>query len=65
VSPFSESTAELAALEWLHEIGYSVTFGPGIAPGEAAAERGGYEEVALFHKRKPQRVLILVLCIGI
>jgi hypothetical protein len=32
---------------------------------ELAAERGGYDEVALFHKRKPQRVLILVLCIGI
>jgi type I restriction enzyme, R subunit len=62
---FNETRAELAALEWLQEIGYSVAFGPDIAPGETAAERGGYDEAELFHKRKPQRVLILVLCIGI
>jgi type I restriction enzyme, R subunit len=47
VAQFNESTAELAALEWLQEIGYSVAFGPDIAPGEAAAERRSYNEVVL------------------
>ncbi len=34
---FNEATAELAALEWLAEIGYATLFGPNIAPVETAA----------------------------
>jgi type I restriction enzyme, R subunit len=48
MTQFNESTAELAALDWLQEIGYSVAFGPDIAPGEPGAERGGYDEVVLY-----------------
>jgi type I restriction enzyme, R subunit len=48
MTQFNESTAELAALDWLQEIGYSVAFGPGIAPDEPGAERGGYDEVVLY-----------------
>ena len=44
---FTESDVEEAALEWLQEVGYTVTGGPGIAPGEPRAERGSYREVIL------------------
>ncbi|MBK8989765.1 MAG: type I restriction endonuclease subunit R [Chloroflexi bacterium] len=43
----NEATAELAALEWLAEIGYATVFGPNIAPGEPAAERSSYQQVIL------------------
>ena len=45
---FNENIVELAALEWLSELGYSVVFGGEIAPGEAAAERANYGEVLLL-----------------
>lgn len=48
MTQFNEATAELAALEWLAEIGYSTAFGPDIAPGEPAAERDSYQEVVLY-----------------
>ena len=35
---FTESTVELAALDWLAQVGYAVMHGGDIAPGEAAAE---------------------------
>ena len=41
---FTESEVEEAALEWLGGLGYSVLFGPEIAPGEARSEREHYEE---------------------
>jgi len=43
----NEETVELAALEWLREIGYQTRFGPSIAPGETGAERRSYDEVRL------------------
>jgi type I restriction enzyme R subunit len=43
----NESTVELATLDWLAALGYSVLHGPEIAPGEAAAERTHYGEVLL------------------
>ena len=44
---FTESIVEEAALAWLDGLGYSILYGPTIAPGEAAAERADYGEVIL------------------
>ena len=44
---FTEDDVELAALEWLGEVGYGYLGGPEIAPGESAAERGSYRDVIL------------------
>lgn len=47
MSSFTESVVEEAALAWLHDLGYTVLFGPEIAPGEPRAERDDYGEVVL------------------
>jgi type I restriction enzyme R subunit len=39
---FTESVVEQAALAWLESLGWSVTHGLEIAPGEAGAERADY-----------------------
>lgn len=44
---FTESIVEQAALAWLESIGYTILYGPEIAPGEPAAERDNYEQVML------------------
>lgn len=44
---FTETDVELAALEWLSEVGYSYSGGPEIAPGENTAERDSYRDVIL------------------
>ncbi len=44
---FNESIVEEAALAWLASLGYTVTHGGTIAPGEPAAERADYREVVL------------------
>ncbi len=43
----TESVVEEAALEILRELGYTVVYGPSIAPGEPQAERTHYHEVLL------------------
>ncbi len=43
----NESIVEDAALEWFGELGYSVGHGPLIAPGEPAAERDSFGDIAL------------------
>jgi len=43
----TESVVEDAALSWLEDLGYAIKHGPGIAPGEVAAERADYAEVVL------------------
>jgi type I restriction enzyme, R subunit len=43
----NESIVEDAALAWFGELGYAVGHGPHMAPGEPAAERGSFGEVAL------------------
>ena len=43
----NESHVEEAALEWFRELGYAVGHGPQLAPGEPAAERDSFGEVAL------------------
>ncbi|MBV1711325.1 MAG: type I restriction endonuclease subunit R, partial [Desulfomicrobium sp.] len=47
MTPFTESIVEQAALAWLESMGYLILSGPGIAPGELAAEREDYEQVVL------------------
>lgn len=47
---FTESVVEEAALAWLDSRGYSVVFGPAIAPGEPAAERDDYGQVVLARR---------------
>ena len=44
---FTESVVEQAALAWLESLGWTVKHGPDIAPGELAAERSDYAQVAL------------------
>ena len=47
----NESIVEDAALEWFGELGYAVGHGPHLAPGEPAAERDSFGEVALDSAR--------------
>ncbi len=44
---FTESTVELAALDWLKEAGWAVVYGPSIAPETPDAERHNYGQVIL------------------
>ncbi|MGO8898993.1 MAG: type I restriction endonuclease subunit R, partial [Isosphaeraceae bacterium] len=46
----TESTVEDAALQWFEGMGYSILHGPGIAPGEPAAERTDFSEVVLANR---------------
>jgi type I restriction enzyme R subunit len=48
VNTLNESTVELAALEYLRQLGWSTAFGPAIAPDVPAAERSSYEQVFLY-----------------
>ena len=45
---FNEDVVEQAALDWLHNLGYTIRHGETIAPGEPAAERTDYGEVLLI-----------------
>jgi type I restriction enzyme R subunit len=47
VSAFTESIVEQAALAWFEALGYTVTAGPSIAPGEPGQERRTYADVVL------------------
>ena len=44
---FNESQVELAALDWLQQLGYENRFGPEIAPDAPGAERETYGDVIL------------------
>lgn len=46
----NESTVELAALQYLRQLGYSTSFGPDIAQDGAAPERSSYAEVCLVNR---------------
>ncbi len=48
MSRFNEDTVELAAIDWLRQVGYDYVHGGDIAPGEPAAERASYNEVLLL-----------------
>lgn len=47
MSAFTESVVEEAALEWFEALGYTITGGPSIAPGEPCQERRTYADVVL------------------
>ena len=47
---FTESVVEDAALGWLESLGWKVTNGPEIAPGELLAEREDYGQVVLSER---------------
>jgi type I restriction enzyme R subunit len=42
-----ENDVELAALDYFQQLGYSIVFGPHLAPGEPSAERNSFNEVVL------------------
>jgi type I restriction enzyme R subunit len=46
----TESEVEDAALGWMGGLGYTVQFGPTIAPGEPTAERDDYSQVVLSRR---------------
>ncbi|PBC38602.1 deoxyribonuclease HsdR [Rhodococcus sp. ACS1] len=56
MTALNESTVELAALEYLRELGYSTAFGPDIAPDGPHAERSSYEQ-AYLHGRLREAAL--------
>ena len=43
----NEALVEQAVLDWFSHLGYTVLYGPNIAPGEAEAERASYSDVIL------------------
>ncbi|MFO0635366.1 MAG: type I restriction endonuclease [Nannocystaceae bacterium] len=47
MSGFTESVVEQAALAWFEALGYTITGGPSIAPGEPGQERRTYADVML------------------
>ncbi len=50
MSTLNESTVEVAALEYLRELGYSTAFGPEIAPDGDLSERKSYDSVYLLSR---------------
>lgn len=50
MSGFNENTVELAALEYLAELGYQTVHGHSIAPGESLSERESYSNVVLWRR---------------
>jgi hypothetical protein len=63
-SQVCESTVEEAALQWFDGLGYDISNGPGIAPGEPAAE--GSEE--MLAGRRPGAIwhasCVILLVVG-
>lgn len=47
MSAFAESVVEQATLAWFEALGYTITGGPSIAPGEPGQERRTYADVVL------------------
>jgi type I restriction enzyme R subunit len=50
MSGLGESEVEQAALAWLAGLGWSVRYGPEIAPGGSSAERAHFGEVVLARR---------------
>jgi type I restriction enzyme R subunit len=50
MTPFTESTIEQAAIDWLKDLGYAYAFGPDIAFDGEAPERGDYQEALLLDR---------------
>lgn len=61
----TESVVEDATLAWLESIGWSVTDGVEIGPGEPAAERDNYGQVVLAQRLRDaflREVITGMLC---
>ena len=54
----NESTVELAALEYLRELGFSTAFGPEIAPDGDLSERKSYDSVYLLDRLRESTIHI-------
>src|SRR5512136_532755 len=54
----TESVVERATFDWFKELGYSVLFGPDIAPNEPAAERATHGDVVLVERLRAALVRI-------
>src|SRR5260221_7323515 len=50
MSTFTESTIELAAIDWLKDLGYTYAFGPEVAFDGESPERGDYQETLLLSR---------------
>ena len=50
---YTESDLENAVLEWLEELGYSIAFGPDVAPDGELKERESYKDVIFFSPPSP------------
>ena len=50
INKYTESDLEQATLEWLEELGYTIAFGPDIAPDGKAPERKSYKDVILVDR---------------
>lgn len=48
MTAINESTVEVAALEYLRQLGWATAFGPSIAPDAPDTERSSYEQVYLY-----------------
>ena len=58
MSVLNESTVEVAALEYLRQLGYSTVFGPEIAPDGEYAERSSYDSVFLLQRLRDSIIRI-------
>src|SRR3989344_5261709 len=47
---YTESDLENAVLEWLEDLGYSIAFGPDIAPDGELPERESYKDIVLVDR---------------
>jgi type I restriction enzyme R subunit len=52
ISVVAESVVEDAALDYLHELGYEIAFGPDISPGGKRPERRSYSDTVLVGRIK-------------
>ena len=50
MTTFNESVVEDAALEYLHDLGYSTQFGPHVAPDGPDPERQSFQEIYLWDR---------------
>jgi type I restriction enzyme R subunit len=48
VGPITESTVEQAALDWLHDLGYTVAHGPDVEPESANPARQSFDDIFLL-----------------
>ena len=58
MTALNESTIELAALDYLRQLGYSTVFGPDIAPDGDHPERASYEHVYLYGRLRESALRI-------